>query len=207
MIPEIDWTLNEAQELFVKLIAEPRVRNYLGFEIGQRSTDDIKSIVVPSFEIPVVDNIATLPNNYWYYINSKAYMNKGTCTDIKGDVYIRQNNDNFQSSPFDSSSFEWRTVNGVFNERGIQLFAEDFTITRLAVTYIRKLAYIHNAEGFRGGQYNLPSGLTLSGSQSCELPEHTHKEIVDIAVLLASGELQNPDYSIKRDKLTINQIN
>ena len=134
-------------------------------------------------------------------------MNKNNCTNIKGDVYIRQNNDNFQSSPFDSSSFEWRTVNGVFNERGIQLFTEDFTITRLSITYIRKLNYIHNADEFRGKQYRLPSGTLLSGVQNCELPEHTHREIVDIAVSIVSGELQFPDYNLKKDKLKINQIN
>ena len=36
-------------------------------------------------------------------------------------------------------------------------------------------------------------------------PEHTHKEIVDIAVLLATGEMQLPDYQIKQAKVNLNQ--
>ena len=36
LVPEIDWALNEAQELFIKWISEPRQRSYLGFEKSQR---------------------------------------------------------------------------------------------------------------------------------------------------------------------------
>ena len=44
-IPEIDWTLNEAAELFVKLIAQPRYRSLLGLETSQRTIDDIRTII------------------------------------------------------------------------------------------------------------------------------------------------------------------
>lgn len=206
LIPEIDWTLNEAQELFVKITAFPKKYEYLGFEIGQRTIDDIKSIVEPDFEIDVVNNLATLPENYWFYVSGDGLMDKGNCKDVKGTLIIRQHNDSFEESSFDSSSFEWRTINGVFNKNGIKLFSEDFKITKLRINYIKKLSYIHNAGQFRTGQYNLPSGTVLSGSKDCELPEHTHREIVDIAVLIASGELQAQDYQIKYNKLNINQI-
>ena len=74
------------------------------------------------------------------------------------------------------------------------------------IDYLKKPSYIHNAGEFSTGQYTLPSGQTLSGFQNCELPEHTHREIVDIAVLITSGELQLPDYQIKYNKLNLNQI-
>ena len=44
-IPELDWVINEAYEIFVKSIAEPRTSNYLGFETSQRTIDDIRTIV------------------------------------------------------------------------------------------------------------------------------------------------------------------
>lgn len=207
LIPEIDWVLNEAQELFVKIVAFPKKYQYLGFEIGQRTIDDIKTIVEPNHCINVNNNIATLPTDYWFYVRGEVLMNKGNCKDIKGSLHIRQHNDDFENSPFDKSSFEWRTVNGVFDKNGIKLFAQDFTISKLCIDYIKKLSYIHNAEEFRAGQYNLPSGETLSGSKNCELPEHTHREIVDIAVLITTGELQIPDYQIKYNKLNLNQLN
>lgn len=206
LIPEIDWTLNEAQELFVKIVAFPKKYEYLGFEIGQRTIDDIKTIVKPNECVNVVNNIATLPPDYWFYVKGTVLMTKGNCKDVKGNLVIRQHNDDFEDSPFDSSSFEWRTVNGVFDMNGIKLFSPDFTITKLCIDYLIKLKYIHNAGEFRTGTYNLPSGTTLSGSQNCELPEHTHREIVDLAVLIATGEIQAGDYQIKQNKLKINQI-
>ena len=45
LVPEIDWALNEAQELFIKMVAEPRQRSFLGFEKSQRTIDDIRTIV------------------------------------------------------------------------------------------------------------------------------------------------------------------
>lgn len=46
----------------------------------------------------------------------------------------------------------------------------------------------------------------MSGSVNCELPEHTHREIVDIAVLLVTGEIQIPDYQVKLTKLNFNNL-
>ena len=67
------------------------------------------------------------------------------------------------------------------------------------------VATIHNAEDFRAGGYKLPSGILLTGSNDCILPEHTHREIVDIAVLLATGEMQLPDLQAKQAKVNLNQ--
>ena len=62
---------------------------------------------------------------------------------------------------------------------------------------------MHNAEDFRTGSYKLPSGQLLSGSVNCELPEHTHSEIVDLAVLLTSGEMMS-DYKANTAKVNLN---
>lgn len=207
LIPEIDWTLNEAKDLYVKMIAKPRVKNHLGFEIGQRSIDDIRNIVVEESPIPVVLGVALIPDDYLFYITSYCMITKEGCSNIKSHkTFIRQHDDDFENSEFDKSSFEWRTVNGVFNKDGVKLFSDDFQVNELRMTYIKQMKYIHNAQKFRNGQYVLPSGTLLSGSQDCELPEHTHREIVDIAVLLATGEIQSPDYQIKMNKLMLNQI-
>lgn len=207
LIPEIDWVLNEAQELFVKMFAQPRLRNHLGFEMNQRGTDDIRTIVVNKNCLDVLDNIVVLPDNYWHFIKANVEISKGTCVNIKASFYVRQHDDNFEQSPFDRSSFEWRTVNGVFYENGVKFYTDGtFTVDKFCVSYIKKLQYIHNAKNFRNGQYNLPSNTLLSGSVNCELPDHTHREIVDIAVLLVTGQIQIPDYQIKLDKLNLNNL-
>ncbi len=206
MIPEIDWVLNEAQEIFIKLVAEPRVKSYLGFETTQRTIDDIRTIVINNAEIAVINNTSSLPENYLHFIKAEVEMSKGKCTGVKGRVFIRQHDDEFQESPFDRSSFEWRTINGVFYENGVKFYTDNtFTINKVFLSYIKKPRFIHNAEDFRNGGYETLSGQLLSGSVNCELPEHTHREIVDIAVLLITGNMI-PDYQAKLAKLNLNNL-
>jgi len=203
-IPEIDITLNEALSLYIKIIAEPRMRSYLGFEANQRSIDDLKNIVETGVPIPVSNNIIELPDNYLFYIKGSLSISKGSCENKKASLKIRQHDDNFNSSPFDKSSFEWREVNGVFNNKGIELFTEDFTVNEAYISYIRKPLYIHNAEDYGSGSYRLLDGTVLTGTQDCELSDHTHSEIVDLAVLIISGELNLPNYQANLNKFKLN---
>lgn len=217
-IPEIDRYLNEACGIFIKLIAEPRISNHLGFEVNQRSIDDLRTLVksesiTPLLTISEPEPVAltadvTIPEDYMFYISSEAIISKNGCDDRRATVHIRQHDDNFQESPFDSSSFEWKEVNALFEGNKLKLYLNSFSVKKLNLKYIRKHAYIHYAQGFQpGGTYTLPSGIVLTGTQDCELPEHTHAEIVDIAVLIATDNLQIPDYQIKQAKLNLNQIN
>ena len=204
-VPEIDWILNEAQELFVKMVAKPREKNSLGFETSQRTIDDIRPVVKSYTGAVGATNILALPPDYWFYLRARVIMEKGVCKNIPAVLRIQQHDDEFEESPFNKSSFEWREVNGLFNSQGLQLFTDGtFTNKTVKMEYIRNLDYIHNAEDFRAGGYNLPSGVTLTGTQDCILPISTHKEIVDIAVLLASANIQSPDWQQKLAKINLN---
>ena len=189
-IPEIDWMLNEAQELFVKMVAFPRRYTGLGFEVNQRTTDDIKPLVVFRYVlIPNSDNEVVLPEDYWHYLRGEVIMSKGKCNEVEGRIYVRQHDDEFEKSPFDKSSFEWREVNATFYDNRMKLYNRDFTVDRVLLTYLRRPVYMHFAQGFGSGSYTLPDGTILTGKQDCELPEHTHREIVDIAVMLATRNI------------------
>lgn len=217
LIPEIDWTLEEAQNVYVDIIAQPRLRTYMGFEKSQKNTEDIRTLVVTDHcsNIPTftqiegqpfpLSNTISLPTDYRYFIKGDIFISKGICTNVKARLHIREHDDEFEESDFDSSSFEWRNVNGLFTQTGIKIYSDGtFAHNRACISYIRKPRRIHNAEDYAGGSYTLPSGQVLTGSVSCELPEHTHSEIVDIAVLIATGELQVPDYQIKQSKVGLN---
>lgn len=209
-VPEIDWTLNEAYNIFIKSIISPRTYNGLGFEVGQRSINDIRTLVVNKHEvIPTVFDSKSctvgLPENYKYLVSSEAVGTKGNCGEQFLETNPVQHDDRHETSPFSVSSFEWREVNYRFFENGLRFFTDGtFTITKVYLDYIRTPKYIHFAKGHVGGTYKLPSGVQLTGSQNCELPEDTHKEIVDLAVLITTGELQIPDYQIKAAKLKLN---
>lgn len=205
-VPEIDWKLNEAQELFVKMVAKPGLAGRLGFETSQRSIDDIRTVVVNGYCSPITDNLFTLPVDYWHFLSATVLMTKGECKNFTATLKVRQHDDEFEESPFDCSSFEWREVNGLFHAEGIKTFDDGtFSNKTMCLDYIKELEYIHNAEDFRVGGYNLPSGVLLTGSLDCILPKTTHREIVDLAVLIASGDLQAPDYQLKQAKLNLNK--
>ena len=211
-IPELDWVINEAYEIFVKSIAEPRTSNYLGFETSQRTIDDIRTIVINDKSLtPIkIDNktySATLPQDYMFYISANVVISKKGCSDRIGRAIVRQHDDRFEISPFDDSSFEWKEVNIRFFNGGIKLFTDGtFEIKEVKLNYIRKHAYIHNAQDFLPtGSYKLPSGTVLTGIQNSELPEHTHREIVDIAVLILTNNLELPTYQLKQAKVNLNQ--
>lgn len=211
-IPELDWVINEAYEIFVKSVAEPRTSNYLGFETSQRTIDDIRTIVVNDKNIipTKLDNktyVLSLPQDYMFYISASVVITKKNCSDRIARAILRQHDDRFESSPFDNSSFEWKEVNIRFYENGIKLFTDGtFDIKEVKLNYIRKHAYIHNAQNFLPtGSYKLPSGVILTGSQDCELPTQTHREIVDIAVLILTNNLELPTYQLKQAKVNLNQ--
>ena len=207
LVPEIDWALNEAQELFIKMIVEPRQRSFIGFEKSQRTIDDIRTIVESERVVTIINGVAPIPIDYLFFLKAEVLMDKGNCRGVKGRLHIRQHDDEFENSPFDKSSFEWRIVNGLFITEGVKVFDDGtFTNKSLVLSYIRKPSYIYNAEAFRNGTYRLPSGVVLTGTVNCELPEHTHREIVDIAVALVSGELLSNDYQVKLSKLNINEL-
>jgi hypothetical protein len=207
LVPEIDWFLNEAAELFVKRVAQPKADNGLGFEMSQRLIEDIKTLVVGGTWTAVTNNVITLPSNYLYFVRCRVKLSKGICTGKEAVLYVREHNDLFEESQFYNSSFEWREINGLYETQGIQAFTDGtFTIDEAKLSYIRKMAYMHNAQDFGTGSYNHPSGVTLTGTVNCDLPEHTHREVVDIAVMLAASEVQTSDLQGKIGKLGFNQI-
>ena len=215
-VPEIDWKLNEAQEVFVKIIAEPRFKSQLGFETNQRTIDDIRTIVVnQSFSkgtcsTPTVYDdssyLTVLPEDYWYRIASKVIATKGNCANRELRAVPMEHDDETELSPFDKSSFEWKHSNFRFINEGIRSFTDGtFTINKFCLDYIRRPQLIHNAQDWQGGTYTLLDGTVLIGSQDCELPVGIHREIVDLAVLITSGDLSLPDYQLKVFKTKLTQ--
>lgn len=208
-IPEIDWSLNEAQLILIKSIAAPRFAREIGLEYNQRSTDDLRLLVV-NLQAGVLQSVlpipepyyANIPDDYLFYISSSVDTVKGQCT-RKLRCYFSQHDDMAMESPFAQPSFDWEEANIQFVNDTIRIFTGgDFIPSIFRLNYLRYPEYMHNADAY-GGSYNLPGGQTLTGTQDSELPEHIHHEIVDLAVLLLTGELQINDYNVKLSKINL----
>jgi hypothetical protein len=209
-VPEIDWKLNEAQEIFVKVIAQPRIATSISFEFNQRIIDDISIIVIDQKRgqgsVPTVYDgdkyFATTPKDYWYYVGSDLYVTKGTCT---GKLTTREtkHGDRVGNSPFDKSSFFWREANIRRIVGGYIIETEgDFVPNELCYNYLRQPRYIYNADAWDVNGY-IMDGITYTGTQDCELPSNLHREIVDLAVAITAGDLSLPDYQMKDRKLSL----
>lgn len=211
-IPEIDWILNEALQLFVLLVAVPRVRTHLGFETFQRTIDDIYPLVVDNQNLANLSvgtdySIYTLPTDYLAYLSANINAYKGKCGNRLMDITVIKHNNREQNRSFYESSYEWGQCNIRFSNTGIKVFHKDFSIHSVGLDYVKKHAFIHNAKDFLAGGYKLPSGTLLTNYVDCVLPEHTHPEIVDLAVLIATGDLELPQaYQLKQSKLNLKQL-
>jgi len=207
-IPDLDWKLNEAQELFIKKIAVPRDKRAVGFEKTQRTIDDIRKVVVSGYDITVNNKVAPLPNDYLHFISGTANLQKQGCSDRTGVIKDQELNTLYKQSPFDNSSYEWGEVTAVFSGDNIVLSPSvSFNVNEVTINYIRRPKRIHNAKDYGTGTYRLPDRTLLSGSQDCELSESTHYEIVDIAVLLTVQDLNAADLNTIINKLNYNNLN
>lgn len=215
LVPEIDWKLNEALELFIKSVASPRHSQTMGFEKSQRNIDDIRTLVKNTGGLDPIRNISVdnrvsyipIPEDYKFFVSAKVDILKGSCHKSFIRCIVRRHGDLNEESPFDSSNFEWEDVNILFDENGIAVYTDGtFSVNKAYLTYIKKHPYIHNAEDYSPSGYNLTDGTLLTGTSNCILPEHTHREIVDIAVLLITGDL-TPNYQIKQHKISLNKFN
>lgn len=200
-VPEIDVALNQAEEVF-KLRHTPYVDPTRGIERNQRSIDNLRTIIVnQDFGQEVIDGVAALPDDYDYYISSYATSVCGKCSkDIRTTVFRHQ--DEFRE--FEKPSFAWGEVPIRFFEKGIRVYTDDtFDVIRLKLNYLRKTKWMHNAEDWSPDGYDY-NNTTYTGTQNCELPERAHREIVDLAVLIITGNLTPPNFENKAQIMQLN---
>jgi len=199
-IPEIDVALNQAEDIF-KLRHTPYYDPSRGVEFNQRSIENLRTIVVnQDIGQNVVNNVAQLPSDYDYYLSSYVTVVKGDCDRvIPARVYRHQ--DEFKN--FDSPSFEWGECPIRFFEGGVHIYTDGFNAIRIRLNYLRKTAWMHNAEDWDPSGYTY-NGQVYEGTQDCELPERCHQEIVDLAVLVITGNLTPPSFESKAATISLN---
>lgn len=87
LVPEIDWYLNEAQEIFIKQRYGVTNNKKGGFETSQKRIDDLRELVI-TLAIPAVVQAfpdlgltqaygAPLPSDYMFLVRAKAVATKG----------------------------------------------------------------------------------------------------------------------------------
>lgn len=194
---EIDTYLNNAITKFVKA----RLDTY---EENQKAAEDLRTLIILNHEVDPIGSITvalhgftadeiTFPANYYYLISSRSRVayNKdnidltgvaaGTIRIPVGSYtpYVRlnklaQKDDLFQllRDPFNKPTY--KTPLAVLTSTGLRIYSNaTYSVIKVYLDYIKAPATVA-----------LDITDPYTAHVNCDLPEHTHQEIVDICVSL-----------------------
>tara|TARA_Y100000361_G_C11121576_1_gene323517 strand:+ start:486 stop:1214 length:729 start_codon:yes stop_codon:yes gene_type:complete len=214
---EIDFELNKAIDKFINLKYGKNNVYGKGFEESQKRIDDLKELVVTEKLEIKYDDVSvnnsfvyasdTLPTDYRYLIKTlvtTAY--ERSCTPLSkreqqlqdpitnqvrklGSLKIVQQDDihTLLNDPFNTTKKSKPL--GIFEDGKIHIYTNDiFIIANLKLTYIKN-----------------PSKVSLSLEVDCELSEHTHQEIVDMAISSILEGISDPRYKTQQVELGKNE--
>jgi hypothetical protein len=197
---EIDWLLNEAQLIFLKTRTAPNNIYQAGFEKIQKRVDDLSTLLIKFPLQPAL--IPTDLNNgiyevkledlaFDYYQLERVEVdvtNSCGTVRIRKSEFARENNiGNILTNPYEKPSYAWRVLPHQFGKSttgtGASLFFytnDEFAVSTCYPEYLKIPIRVWI------GTYNSLDGNYIVGqiptTVSSEFPEHTHNEIVDIAV-------------------------
>lgn len=198
---EIDFWLNSAIRKFVRTKFSGSNKG-LGFEGHLVRTEDLKSLVVDTSTIPVANNkkpylfIATpIFTDKWFILGEEveiSYTKLGDTTlstKRQGvtictvDTYTSHINDPYSEHIL---HYEEAKPLRLVYQNTIELVADvNYTITNYYVRYLKRPALVS----------------ITTPVISCDLPEHTHDEIVALATSMVLENIEQPRYQTQLNEL------
>lgn len=189
---EIDFWLNNAIRKFVKTRYSGTNIKGQSFEQTQKRIDDLRTLVRTSQLSPVasgnfpLSNAYTLPTNvgneYWFALNEEATISvsgvqkRVGITETTLDEYSRKMED-----PFSEHLLHYDTAKPlrIFTYNYVTLvYAIGYYIVYYHLTYLKKPATVQ----------------VTATAVNCDLPEHTHDEIVKMAASMMLENVEQPRY-------------
>lgn len=211
---EIDWWLNDTIEVFIKQRIGGLNPKRTGFEETQKRIDDLRTLVVDDY---FMDIHFPLNNGGWG--SGKSYTLPTSSDDrggypnaydfvIPSDYYAYVDDQVNLIEPNSESDFQRITVpsnyvtsdryriklRDPFSEHNVHLgYAEPLRLMRDdRVTYIATPDYmVNNAKLV---YIKKPDTVSLSGDITCNLPDHTHAEIVNMTAKRMLENIESPRY-------------
>lgn len=203
---EIDWLLNEGQNLFIKRRYGHLNKYNFGFEGNQKRIHDLANLVIKSpqrqplitptsvggtLEVPV----SSLAFPLLLFLRARIKVNASTCTDKWARIVETEHDDldSVLDDPFNNPST--KELPGTFGLSSATVDNHSLYIYPGSVSDLGDVAvdYIKVPDPIRYGGY-VYIDATTPLLNNCELAPHTHSEIVDIAVEIASGVIEHPNY-------------
>ncbi len=212
---EVDWLLNEAQELLLRRRMGQNNAKVQGFEGIQKRIDDLKTLhvkfpvqigLVPTLDQGVYEiDLTNLTHTYYFLTRGYADVKDGVCT-TTAEVKLTQNDDLSEvlKDPFNKpddfnipGNFGQASI-GANKEGSLYLYPGTNTVEKVYLEYIRKPRKISL------GTYTYIDNTVLI-PQTSELPEHIHPELVTQAVELVAIILNDPAHPLYREYTNISE--
>lgn len=196
---EFDFWLNEAQDRYIKLRMFGNNNAKTGFEQSQKRVDDLKALLVITDKLTLSSSmmgpnvkevalpISSSTSPYLYYVNSSVYDVSGNELQT-GAIMQQEYINDYLKDAINNPYIRRPYVLFYYNNGPVIgfIYGDEFVPTQCDITYIKKPKAL--------------TSFTVSGYQTntCELSEHTHREIVDLATSLLienieSGRVQTYD--------------
>lgn len=184
---EIDLLLNQAQDKYVKQRYGLTNVKRQSFEETQKRTEDLKNLVLTAnltlqpFSSNNIDSNARfiiLPTDHWFILQERVTIQYNDCHNqvLTTSAEVRP----IQHVEFDkviNDAFKKPDTSKVLrlmdNTQVEIIFAQGITITNYKLRYLKRPVRV-----------NIVTGVTF------ELSDHTHSEIIDLAVLITLEEIE-----------------
>ncbi len=160
-----------------------------GFEETQKRTDDLRSLV-KSADLPNSngDNTYTLPDDYLFLLSSHGIAKQADCTGSKIVLLKQTKLDEIHrvlADPFNKPKGYKGLLQYVDNK--LKVYSE-MELDKLEIVYLRT-----------------PAKVSFNPEVNCDLPDHTHQEIIDIMVgytleILESQRFQSQQISSSQNE-------
>jgi hypothetical protein len=197
---ELDFWLNEAIDRYVKTRYTGLNVKGESFEQSQKRIDDLRTLVTETRLVPTTPGgtsdkpnlhlipVANFPANYMLFLNDEVsitFLNEVTgvsttlrtsTTPCTSDTYSQMVND-----PYSEHRLHLGTAKPLrmFTAKGVELIPEStYTIPYYYMKYLRT-----------------PATVVYATGTDCDLPEHTHREIVLLTVRILIENIESQRYN------------
>jgi hypothetical protein len=185
---ELYLYLNAAVNRFIKTRFTGNNIRQIKFEGDQKRTDDLRTLIKTSTDITKVGNLTHIVNGSTYAIPNDYLFGLNYYV-LGEDVAGIENND------------IWYSCDIITTEQAEKFIERDknkpiIDTPKIFFTDSANFTILYDRSRITGGlstaraQY-IKKPTIISNSVNCDLPEHTHEEIVEIAVGLAVESIEN----------------
>lgn len=199
---EIDYWLNRAVKQFTKTRYSGINPKGQGFEQSQKRIDDlrklIREITVPCTNVNAIkpnsyiltdgfNNVAFTDNPYWMSLGEEVTISYTSTTSNRGSRATKRvgvidiTADNYRAKIDDPLSDhilhydEAKPLRLFYNDTIEFITDEQYSVTEAFIRYIKR-----------------PAEVSYTNNIDCDLADHTHDEIVSLAVKLALDNIEQP---------------